>query len=105
MAAYSDNQTASGRPLSGTKIGVVTVAKQDKTRTVAVNYQVRHNKYGKYLKRQTKFRVHDPKNVSKLGDTVEIVNCRPISKTKMWRMVRVVQASSGRIGGGDRVPP
>ncbi len=87
------NSAKAGRgPLAGTKIGVVTGDKRDKTRTVKVNYQVRHPKYGKFLKRHTSFHVHDPKNSSKLGDRVEIVNCRPVSKTKQWRLVRVVEA-------------
>jgi small subunit ribosomal protein S17 len=56
-----------------------------------VAYQARHPKYGKFLKRQTRFQVHDPENASKMGDRVEIVNCRPISKTKNWRLLRVVE--------------
>lgn len=83
------------KPLTGTKVGVVTSDKRDKTRAVKVTYQVRHGKYGKYLKRQSVYQIHDPKNESKLGDRVEIVNCRPISKTKSWRLVRVVEASKG----------
>lgn len=79
-------------PLVGTKIGTVVSDKRDKTRTVTVNYQMRHPKYGKYLKRNTYYHIHDPQNASKAGDKVEIVNCRPISKTKRWRLVRVIQA-------------
>ncbi len=81
------------RTLTGTRVGVVTFDKQDKTRTVAVSYQVRHAKYGKYLKRETSFRVHDPENACKAGDRVEIANCRPISKTKSWRLVRVLESA------------
>ena len=93
MNATQTKNTKSGRgPMAGTKIGVVTGDKRDKTRTVKVDYQVRHPKYGKFLKRHTSFHVHDPENSSKLGDRVEIVNCRPISKTKQWRLVRVVEA-------------
>lgn len=79
------------RQLTGTKIGVVVSDKRDQTVTVAVDYQQRHRKYGKYLHRQAKFHVHDPKNESQMGDRVEIVGCRPISKTKSWRLVRVVE--------------
>src|SRR5687767_6837125 len=81
------------RVLTSTKVGVVTSAKRDKTRTVAIDFQARHAKYGKYLRRQTKFQVHDANNQSKLGDRVEIANCRPISKTKSWRLVRIVESA------------
>ena len=83
----------SRRPLKGIQVGVVTMAKQDKTRTVEVKYQSRHPKYGKYINRKTKYRVHDPKNVSQSGDRVEIANCRPISKSKTWRLVRVIESA------------
>lgn len=81
------------RRLSRTKLGVVTSDKRNKTRTVAVDYQQRHTKYGKYLHRQAKFHVHDENNTSKAGDRVEIAPCRPLSKTKSWRLVRVVEAA------------
>lgn len=83
--------TTPKRQLTGTKIGVVVSDKRDKTCTVAVDYQQRHRKYGKYLHRQAKFHVHDPENVGQNGDRVEIAGCRPISKTKSWRLVRVVE--------------
>ena len=89
--------TQTGRAQTGTKIGVVTSDKRDKTRTVAIDFQVRHPKYGKYLKRQTKFQVHDEGNASKLGDRVEIANCRPVRKTKSWRLVRVVEKAVGQL--------
>lgn len=76
-----------------TKIGVVVSDKRQKTRTVAVDYQTMHPKYGKYLKRQAKFQVHDAEDASKNGDRVEIAPCRPISKTKAWRLVRVVESA------------
>jgi small subunit ribosomal protein S17 len=85
------------RALRGTQLGVVTSAKRNKTRTVAVAYQVRHPKYGKYLRRQTRYQVHDEGNTSKLGDRVEIANCRPISKTKSWRLLKVVEAAPAAI--------
>jgi small subunit ribosomal protein S17 len=86
-----DTVTTNTRVLTGTKIGVVTSDKRDKTRTVEIAYSVRHPKYGKYLRRTSRFHVHDEKNESKLGDRVEIANCRPLSKTKSWRLVRVVE--------------
>src|SRR5512132_2847586 len=62
--------------------GVVASDKGDKTIKVVVAYQTRHEKYGKYLKRRTVLHAHDEKNDAKEGDTVEIAECRPISKTK-----------------------
>lgn len=87
-------QTKQRKSLTATRLGVVTSAKRDKTRTVMVSYLVRHSKYGKILKRQTKYQVHDESNQSKLGDRVEIANCRPISKTKSWRLVKVVESAA-----------
>jgi small subunit ribosomal protein S17 len=81
------------RALRGILLGVVTSDKRNKTRTVAVAYQVRHPKYGKYLHRQTRYQVHDEANASKLGDKVQIANCRPISKTKSWRLLKVVESA------------
>jgi len=92
-ATQPTSKESGRRPLSRTKVGLVERDSRDKTRTVLVSYQVRHPKYGKYLKRQTRYHVHDKENTSKAGDMVEIVNCRPISKTKMWRLVRVVKAA------------
>ena len=86
----------SKRVLTSTLIGLVTADKRDKTCTVEVSYQARHAKYGKYLARTTRYHVHDPENVGKVGDRVEIANCRPISKTKSWRLVKVVSASQGQ---------
>lgn len=83
------------KPLRGTKIGVVVSDKSDKTRCVAVDFQLKHPKYGKYLHRQAKYQVHDEKNESKSGDRVEIAMCRPISKRKSWRLIRVVEVAPG----------
>ena len=75
------------------RIGLVESDRGDKTIKVVMEYQVRHPKYGKYLKRRTKLHAHDDKNEAKVGDVVEIMECRPISKTKRWRLVRVVKAA------------
>jgi small subunit ribosomal protein S17 len=82
--------TATRKP-PRTKYGVVTSDKRQKTRTVTVDFQIRHPKYGKYLHRTAKYQVHDEKNESHLGDRVEIATCRPLSKTKSWRMTRVIE--------------
>src|SRR4030095_13998634 len=71
------------------KVGVVESDARDKTRKVAVNFSVKHPKYGKYLKKRTVLHVHDEKNESHKGDRVEIAECRPISKTKSWVVLRV----------------
>ena len=75
------------------RIGVVASAARDKTIKVTVSYLVRHPKYGKYLRRRTVLHAHDENNEAGKGDLVEIVACRPVSKTKHWRLVRVVRKS------------
>ena len=74
-------------------IGVVTGDKMQKTRRVEIDRQVRHPKYGKILRRHTVCHVHDEKNESQIGDTVEIIESRPLSKLKRWDLVRVVSKS------------
>jgi small subunit ribosomal protein S17 len=76
-----------------TRIGVVESDKRDKTRRVVVQFLAKHPKYGKYLRKRTILHVHDADNTSKLGDRVEVRPCRPISKTKAWELVRVVNAA------------
>jgi small subunit ribosomal protein S17 len=73
-----------------TAVGVVTSAKMNKTRRVEIPSLVKHARYGKYIKRRTICYVHDEQNVSRQGDTVEIMETRPLSKTKSWRLLRVV---------------
>src|SRR5215831_14901421 len=79
------------RPLLRTIEGVVASDKGNKTIKVVVNYQQRPEKYGKYLKRRTVLHAHDEKNEAKEGDLVEIAECRPLSKTKHHRLLRIVQ--------------
>ena len=71
-------------------IGQVTSAKMNKTRRVEIPRLVKHARYGKYIRRRTICHVHDENNESKLGDTVEIMETRPLSKTKNWRLIRVM---------------
>lgn len=85
------------RALTRTLIGEVTGDKRDKTCTVEVSFQQRHAKYGKYLARASRFHVHDPENTAKVGDRVEIANTRPVSKTKSWRLVKVITQSEGTV--------
>ena len=79
------------RNLRKTRIGVVTSNKMTKTITVAVERKVKHHMYGKFLKKTTKFHAHDEKNECSIGDTVKIMESRPLSKTKRWRLVEVVE--------------
>ncbi len=72
-------------------IGVVASDKMLKTRVVAVTELYRHPKYGKYVKRTQKFHVHDEKNESKAGDKVLIVETRPLSANKRWRLMQVLE--------------
>jgi len=75
-------------------IGVVTSDKAAKTRRVEINRLVQHPIYGKYIRRKTVCHVHDENNESKRGDTVEIIECPPRSRTKRWELVRVVTRST-----------
>jgi small subunit ribosomal protein S17 len=79
------------RNLRKTRIGVVSSNKMDKTITVAVERKVKHPIYGKFVKKTTKFHAHDEKNECSIGDTVKIMETRPLSKTKRWRLVEVVE--------------
>jgi small subunit ribosomal protein S17 len=78
-----------------TLTGVVTSNRGDKSIRVTIEYKVKHPKYGKYVKRRMKVGVHDELNVSGVGDVVEIAECRPYSKSKSWRVKRVVQKAIG----------
>jgi small subunit ribosomal protein S17 len=79
------------RNLRKTKLGVVSSNKMDKTITVSVERKVKHPLYGKFVKKSTKFHAHDEKNECSIGDTVKIMETRPMSKTKRWRLVEVVE--------------
>jgi small subunit ribosomal protein S17 len=79
------------RNLRKTRIGVVTSNKMEKTITVAVERKVKHPIYGKFLKKTTKFHAHDEKNECSEGDTVKIMETRPLSKLKRWRLVEIVE--------------
>lgn len=79
------------RNLRKTRIGVVKSNKMDKTITVAVERKVKHPLYGKFIKKTTSFHAHDEKNECAIGDTVRIMESRPLSKTKRWRLVEVLE--------------
>jgi len=73
-----------------TLTGVVVGKSGDKSVKVAFDYKVKHPKYGKYVRRRTKISVHDERNESGVGDLVEIAQCRPISKSKSWRLLKIL---------------
>jgi len=79
------------RNLRKTRIGVVTSNKMAKTVTVAVERKVKHPIYGKFVKKTTKFHAHDDKNECSIGDVVKIMETRPLSKSKCWRLVEVLE--------------
>ena len=79
------------RNLRKTRVGVVSSNKMDKTIVVKVERKIKHPLYGKFLKKTTSFHAHDEKNECNIGDTVKIMESRPLSKTKRWRLVEVVE--------------
>jgi small subunit ribosomal protein S17 len=81
-------KTRQRRPL---RTGVVVSDKGDKTINVRISFTSSHGKYGKYINRRTKLHAHDERNEARVGDLVEITECRPLSKTKRWRLVRIVK--------------
>jgi small subunit ribosomal protein S17 len=90
MAENTTTATES-RNLRKIRIGVVTSNKMAKTITVAVERKVKHPIYGKFVKKTTRFHAHDEKNEASIGDVVRIMETRPLSKTKRWRLVEVVE--------------
>lgn len=71
--------------------GVVVSDKMDKTVVVLVNRLIKHPVYKKYIRRRAKFMAHDEQNSARMGDTVEIIESRPLSKFKRWRITRIVE--------------
>ena len=74
-------------------VGVVASAKMDKTIAVAIDRLVKHSMYGKYVRRTTKVLAHDENNECREGDLVAIAECRPLSRRKNWRLVRVLKSA------------
>ncbi len=79
------------RNLRKERIGVVVSNKMDKSITIAVESKVKHPMYGKFIKKTSKFMAHDEKNDCNIGDTVKIMETRPMSKNKNWRLVEVIE--------------
>jgi small subunit ribosomal protein S17 len=79
------------RNLRKERIGLVASNKMDKSITVVVERKVKHPMYGKFVKKTTKFMAHDEKNECSIGDTVRIMETRPLSKNKCWRLVEILE--------------
>lgn len=79
------------RKLRKEKIGIVTSDKMDKSISVLVEMKVKHPMYGKFIKKSNKFMAHDEKNESHIGDKVKIMETKPLSKNKNWRLVEVIE--------------
>ena len=80
--------------VKGAKIGVVETDSRDKSRKVVIRYKAPHPKYGKFVSKRTVMHVHDENNESHTGDVVEIVQCRPVSKTKSWKISKIIEKRS-----------
>ncbi len=83
--------TMEERALRKERVGLVTSSKMNKSIVVSVERREKHPKYGKFIKKTQKFMAHDEKNECGIGDTVRIMETRPLSKLKRWRMVQIVE--------------
>jgi small subunit ribosomal protein S17 len=92
-AAAGTSTKASGRAKNRKRIliGVVVGDKMDKTRVIVVERRLSHGKYGKYMTKRARYKAHDEKNQYRVGDRVEIIESRPLSKDKRWRVERLVE--------------
>ena len=87
----SEVKNVETRGIRKTRVGVVVSDKMDKTITVEIRTRVRHPLYGKIMNRTAKFKVHDENNECGIGDTVRIMETRPLSKDKRWRLVEIIE--------------
>ncbi|MEM7754609.1 MAG: 30S ribosomal protein S17 [Planctomycetota bacterium] len=92
MAENTAQKTAETQ--TPTRTGIVESDARDKSRKVVMSYRAKHPKYGKYVSRRTVLQVHDENNDSHVGDKVEVAECRPMSKTKRWTLVRVIEKAA-----------
>lgn len=91
MAETEQNAQAPDRTSRKTRIGTVVSDKMDKTVVVSIERRVQHPVYGKMVRRTTRLKAHDERNDAKTGDTVRIMETRPLSKDKRWRLVEIVE--------------
>jgi small subunit ribosomal protein S17 len=101
QASPTSEKTTLSRTRRKTEIGIVTSDKMSKTRRVLVERLVPHPKYGKMMKRRTICHAHDEANGSHVGDVVEIMETRPLSKLKRWRIVRIVRPGAQQALAGE----
>jgi small subunit ribosomal protein S17 len=90
MADTTKSNAATERPMRKTRVGLVVSDKMEKTVVVAIERRVPHPVYGKMMTRTTRLKAHDEQNSAKEGDTVRIMETRPMSKDKRWRLVEIV---------------
>lgn len=90
VEATTAAQTANKRTVQG----VVTSSAADKSATIMIERRIKHPIYGKFIKRSTKLHIHDEANECNKGDTILVEECRPMSKTKSWKLVKVVEKAS-----------
>lgn len=91
VSKAEEKKTTSHSGMRKTRVGKVLSNKMDKTIIVSEEKKIMHPIYKKYFKKTTKFAAHDPKNTCDIGDTVKIMETRPLSKTKRWRLVEIVE--------------
>ncbi len=91
VSATPAPEVKDGRNLRKERIGVVTSDKMNKTITVAVQRRIKHAMYGKFIGKTSKFTAHDEKNECGIGDTVRIMETRPLSKNKRWRLIEILE--------------
>jgi small subunit ribosomal protein S17 len=91
MAEIQENSQTVNRNSRKTRIGTVVSDKMDKTVVVSIERRVQHPVYGKMVRRTKRLKAHDEKNDAKTGDTVRIMETRPLSKDKRWRLIEIVE--------------
>lgn len=91
MEAAAQTTTTVERNLRKVRVGRVVSSKMEKSCVVAVERKVKHPKYGKFMKKTTKLMVHDENNECGIGDTVRVMETRPLSKNKRWRLVEIIE--------------
>jgi small subunit ribosomal protein S17 len=91
MAETQQNAQAVDRSSRKTRVGLVVSDKMEKTVVVSIERRVQHPVYGKMVRRTKRFKAHDERNEAKTGDTVRIMETRPMSKDKLWRVVEIVE--------------
>lgn len=94
MTEATATQESKSRSRRRSRVGVVVADARQKTVKIRLDFLMRHPKYGKYLKQQKVIHVHDENNVCRAGDVVEVLECRPMSKTKSWRVARKVREAA-----------